>query len=360
MGQLLRYWDVNGPGGAVMEEVLKLQKRIVPELVELLEKRYNILRTIYYNQPIGRRVLANNLGIGERIVRTEINFLKAQGFIEINTPGMTITKDGEYIIDKLKESIHELRGLSEIENIIQTNFKLKKVIIVPGDCDVDKTVMNEIGRAAANYLKSILNNNSVIAITGGSTIKQVVDNMSKITNIRNVLVVPARGGMGANVETQANTLSARLAKKVGGNYKLLHVPDNLSDEAINTIIKEKSIQEVLEYIYNADILLYGIGRACKMARRRGLNASKIKEIKDRGGLGEAFGYYFDKHGNIVYSTPSIGIKNSRIHKINTLIAVAGGSSKAEAILSTEINNYNSVLVTDEGAAKKLVSFIESQ
>ncbi|MDZ5001429.1 sugar-binding transcriptional regulator, partial [Clostridium perfringens] len=52
-----------------MQEILSLQKKIVPELVEVLEKRYNILRTIYYNQPIGRRVLANQLDLGERIVR---------------------------------------------------------------------------------------------------------------------------------------------------------------------------------------------------------------------------------------------------------------------------------------------------
>ena len=62
-----------------MQEILRLQKKIVPELVEVLEKRYNVLRTIYYNQPIGRRILANQLNLGERIVRTEINFLKSQG-----------------------------------------------------------------------------------------------------------------------------------------------------------------------------------------------------------------------------------------------------------------------------------------
>ena len=72
-----------------MQEILKLQKKIIPELVELLEKRYNILSTIYYNQPIGRRILANKLNLGERVVRTEINFFKEQGLIEIHTPGMT-------------------------------------------------------------------------------------------------------------------------------------------------------------------------------------------------------------------------------------------------------------------------------
>ena len=103
-----------------MQEILRLQKKIVPELVEVLEKRYNVLRTIYYNQPIGRRILANQLNLGERIVRTEINFLKSQGLIEINTPGMTVTSSGEEIVNNLKDFIHEIKGLSDIENQIKS------------------------------------------------------------------------------------------------------------------------------------------------------------------------------------------------------------------------------------------------
>lgn len=340
-----------------MEDVLKLQQKIVPELVELLEKRYGILRTIYYNQPIGRRVLANNLGIGERIVRSEINFLKSQNFIEINTPGMTITKEGEEIIDKLKDFIHELKGLSEIEKFIKENLKLRKVVVVPGDSDEDRTIINEIGRAAANYLKEIIKDNNVIAITGGSTIKEVIDNVPKVSNLKNVLVVPARGGMGINVETQANTLVAKLAGKIDGTYKLLHVPDNLSDKAMNTIMEEKDISDILETVYNADILIYGIGRAKLMAERRNLPQEELNKIQEYGAVGEAFGYYFNKEGEIVYYTPSIGIKNEKIGKIGTLIAVAGGKNKAKAIVSTQKNNSNSILVTDEGAAREIMELL---
>lgn len=341
-----------------MEDILKLQQKIVPELVELLEKRYGILRTIYYNQPIGRRVLANNLGIGERIVRSEINFLKNQNFIEINTPGMTITKEGEEIIDKLKDFIHELKGLSEIEKFIKENLKLRKVLVVPGNLDEDRTIINEIGRAAANYVKEIIKDNSVIAITGGSTIKEVIDNVPKLSNLRNILVVPARGGMGINVETQANTLVAKLASKIDGKYKLLHVPDNLSDKAMNTIMEEKDISDILETVYNANILIYGIGRAEKMAKRRNLPQEELNKVEKFGAVGEAFGYYFNKEGEIVYSTPSIGIKNEQIGKIETLIAVAGGKSKAEAIVSTQKNSCNSILVTDEGAAREIMGILK--
>ncbi|AYD41216.1 sugar-binding transcriptional regulator [Clostridium fermenticellae] len=343
-----------------MEQLLKLQQKIVPELLELLEKRYNILRTIYYNQPIGRRVLANNLGIGERIVRTEINFLKSQNFIEINTQGMTITREGEIINDKLKDFIHEMKGLSDIESQIKEKLKLRDIIVVPGSLDEDHTVMNELGRTAASYLRGIIKDNSIISLTGGSTIKEVVDNMPGISGLENIFVVPARGGMGKNIQTQANTLVSNLASKLSANYRLLHVPDNLSDKALGTIVEEKDIREILDIIHSSNILIYGIGRADQMARKRGLSEDKVKKIYKAGGVGEAFGYYFNRLGEVVYSTPTIGIKNDDINKIDFLVAVAGGKEKAEAIISTEINNSNSVLVTDEGAACEILNIINSQ
>ena len=186
-----------------LQEILKLQKKIVPELIEVLEKRYNILRTIFLNQPIGRRVLANELLLSERVVRTEVSFLKGQGLIQINTAGMNVTSAGEEIVDKLSEFIHEVRGLSEIEKGIKTALNLKDVIVVPGDINVNQSVLKDIGKAASNYLRKIIKANSIIALTGGTSVKEVVEAFGSIRNVPNVLVVPARGGLGRNVETQA-------------------------------------------------------------------------------------------------------------------------------------------------------------
>ncbi len=342
-----------------MEEILKLQQKIVPELIEVLEKRYNILRTIYYNEPIGRRILANRLDMGERIVRTEINFLKSQNLIEINTPGMTVTEEGEEIIDKLKSFIHEIKGLSEIESTIKISLGLKDVIVVPGDTDEDKTVLKEIGRAAANYIKAIMKSGYTIALTGGSTIKEVVDNFPKVSNLENMLIVPARGGMGRNVETQANSLAAVLSKKVGGAYKMLHVPDNLSDNLVKSMLAEKDIKEVIDNIKNADMLIYGIGRADEMAVKRGMPIEKVKKLMESGAVGEAFGCYFSMNGSAVCSTSALGINLNEARNVKNLIAVAGGKNKAEAIISTEYNNKNGTLITDEGAAREIVNLLKN-
>ena len=341
-----------------MQEILALEKKIVPELVEVLDKRYSILRTIYYNQPIGRRVLANQLDLSERIVRSEINFLKSQNLIEINTPGMTVTEEGQEIVDRLKDFIHEIKGLSDIEENIKSFLGLKDVVIVPGDVKKNKTILKELGKATANYLKLIIEDDNIIALTGGNTIKEFVEAVPKINNLSNILVLPARGGMGRKVEIQANTLAASLAQKLNGSYKLLHIPENLSLGLLDTLLKEKEIKEVIDNIHKADILIYGIGEALVMAEKRDVSMDEYNKLKALGAVGEAFGCYFNKEAKVVSENTSIGININEARKINTHIAVAAGENKVDAIIATMMNNHNAVLVTDEAAGRKIVDYIK--
>lgn len=341
-----------------MQEILRLQNKIVPELVGVLEKRYNILRTIYYNQPIGRRILSNQLALGERIVRNEISLLKTQGLIEINTPGMTITKSGEEIINKLKEFIHEIKGLSELESQVKDILNLRQVIIVPGDIEENPVIIKELGKACSNYVKNIIKDDMIIALTGGSTLKEVIEAFPKQNNFSNILVVPARGGMGKKVETQANTLAASLAEKLNGTYKLLHIPENLSLDILDSLIKEKEIKEVVDCINNADLLMYGIGNAVHMAEKRGANEEEINRLKGLGAIGEAFGCYFNKESKVVSQTTPIGINIKEARKIKIHIAVAGGKNKVESIISTQRNNVNGILVTDEAAGREILRLLK--
>lgn len=342
-----------------MQEILDLQRKIVPELVEVLEKRYNVLRTIYYNQPIGRRMLANELDLGERVVRNEIDLLKVQNLIEINTPGMTVTEDGQRVLEGLKDFIHEIKGLSDIEECIKSYLGLKDIVIVPGNVEEDPFTIKELGKAAANYIKTIIENEDIIAITGGSTIKEVVEAFPKINTLSDVLVIPARGGMGRKVESQANYLAASLAKKVDGTYKLLHIPENVSAEVLEGLLKEKQIKEVIDYIHNADILIYGIGNAIHMANKRGASEEYIENLEKLGAVGEAYGCYFNKDSKVVSENTPIGININDANKIGTHIAVAAGENKVEAIIATEMNNSKAVLITDEAAGRKIVEYIKS-
>ena len=166
--------------------------------------------------------------------------------------------------------------------------------------------------------------------------------------------------MGRKVESQANTLAAALAKKVNGNYKLLHIPENVSLEVLDGLLKEKQIKEVIDSIRNADILIYGIGNAIHMAGKRGASEEFIAELNRNGAVGEAYGCYFDKNSKVVSENTTIGIKINDAKKINTHIAVAAGKNKVEAIIAAEMNDSNAVIVTDEAAATKIVELMKAK
>lgn len=205
----------------------------------------------------------------------------------------------------------------------------------------------------------MLKDNSIIALTGGSTLKEVVEAFPRVTNLSQIQVVPARGGMGKKVETQANTLAATLAKKLNGTYKMLHISENLSLDIIGTLLKEEAVKVVIDTIHKADVLIYGIGNAVQMARKRGVPQQEIDNLINNGAVGEAFGCYFNKDSKIISETTAIGIKINEARKIKTHIAVAGGKNKVESIIATEYNDNDGVLVTDEAAAKGILSKLNS-
>jgi central glycolytic genes regulator len=96
-----------------------------------------------------------------------------------------------------------------------------------------------------------------------------------------------------------------------------------------------------------------------MARRRHLRPDQLSLLEQLGAVGETFGYYFNRRGEIVYVTPSTGLKLENIKQIEHVIAVAGGASKAEAILAVLSYRFPPLtLVTDEGALTGMLNLLE--
>ena len=46
-----------------MKKLLRIQQKLIPQVIELMERRYLLLRQISLSEPVGRRSLSNILGI---------------------------------------------------------------------------------------------------------------------------------------------------------------------------------------------------------------------------------------------------------------------------------------------------------
>jgi len=327
--------------------------KLAPELIEVVHRRYNILRTIGYMQPIGRRILAERLELPERTVRNDVETLRQQELVAAEPKGMSITPLGERLLEELSTLVHGLRGLDSLEKMLGAKLGVKRVVIVPGDIDAEALAKKELGRVSAYYVNEIIKNARTIAVAGGTTLAEMAKHIIP-QNRKDLLILPARGGLGEQVEIQANTITAKIAASLGASYRLLHVPDYMSKTSAEQLVNDPYIAPILQMIRTTDVLIHGIGDALEMARRRGVSWEEIELLKNAEAKGEAFGYYFNAEGSIIYSTPSIGLKLDDLGKIETVIAIAGGKSKAQAIEAVTKAGHIDWLITDEGAAWQIV------
>lgn len=333
-----------------MNKLLSFQQKIAPEIFPLILTRYQILRSVNFWQPIGRRALAEKLRVQERKIRNEVDFLREQQLLLCTAAGMEVTQSGQVLLWEMADYIKEIQGLNLMEQEIAAAFPVKKVIIIPGDVDQDETVKKDLARVTAEYLSQHLKDGSILAVTGGTTLAEVASALNASATKRDITVVPARGGLGEEVEIQANTVAANIAKGLGASYRLLHVPDDLGEKLIQSIIEEPKIKELLELLRQANMVLHGIGLAEEMARRRGLAPEQITALLEQGAVGEAFGYYFAVDGSVIHSTSSVGLQLVELELIDEVVAVAGGRSKSMAVRAVLSNSARDVLIIDEGAA----------
>ncbi|MDT8977980.1 sugar-binding domain-containing protein [Paenibacillus sp. chi10] len=337
-----------------MREWLEIQKRLLPELIELLKKRYTILHQIMLSDSIGRRTLATSLQMTERVLRAETDLLKAQGLIDSDNTGMRITDEGRQLVRKLESVMGELLGMRQLEESIRQAFGLKQVIVVPGNSDVSPAVKQELGQAACRALSSVMDKEDVVAVTGGSTLAAMADQLTSSSPLKANWFVPARGGLGESLEYQANTIASTMAKRVGAQYRLLHVPDLLSEEAYQSLKQEPNIQDILRVIRQARIVVHGIGEALVMAKRRRADEETIQQLLEEGALAEAFGYYFDRDGHVVHTMLTLGLRLEDISRMEVVIAIAGGQSKGESITAVLRAGHEDILVIDEAAAVEVL------
>lgn len=329
-----------------MNELLMICERIAPELMIVMKERYKLMNLLAYEEPMGRRTLAIATELPERTVRSHIDVLRHNGLVDISKPGIMLSKEGHQLVPKLRNMLYELEKFGDLEKRLQRALGIDRVIITPTEGSL---MLKKIGFTAAKVVQELVETNSIVAVSGGSTMAAMAEEMPGQKLFP--MVVPARGGVGEIVEHQANVIAAVLAERWQGNYKMLHLPDGLSPDSLHMLVTlEPQIKEISELIHSTDVLVFGIGQAIHMANVRHIPSSVMEKLVAKGAVGEALGQYCSMDGSVVYATNNIGLSLGDIQKIPHVVAVAGGFEKAEAIISIMRACKKGILIIDDQAA----------
>lgn len=338
------------------QDAFSIFQKIAPDIMGTIKERYLLLRHIADAGPVGRRTLATLSGLSERVVRSHVDVLRRSGLVRFTTMGIALEPEGKKLMPDLLECFLRLNNVDDMQQHLRQALGLKEVYIVPGDSDDDSTAKEELGRRGALLLNDLLSSVNTVAISGGSTMAEVARMLPE--SVANTTFLPARGSMGNHVESQANYIAASMAERTHGSYRMIHLPEGLGEKALSLMLQtDKQSAESVMMTRRAQLVMFGIGRADRMAHKRGLPPTQCSILKKEGACGESLGSYCSIDGKILHGSNITGISLGDLYAHPHVIAIAGGASKAKAILSVMRACHTGTLVTDEGAAAKIVKLL---
>lgn len=343
----------------MQDEHYELLQAIASDLAQQIAMRALVLERIGALQPVGRRQLSAKLNKPEREIRTVSALLKEQDLISLDAAGMSLTAKGSRILPAAQQLSRELRGLTDLELQLASALPVDKVCVVSGGFDPEDGSVGEVGKCAAQRLRTYLHSGCTLAVTGGTTTHAVADAVQPGTPM-DVTVVPARGAMESTIDNESNVVASDLAKRLGGKLRLMFVPDQMDEGALHEMRKLRDVEETLTILAGADVILHGIGRADVMAGKRHLHSDVAEELTRSGAVGESLGEYFNLQGKTVYTAKTVLRDLGALNPNGTLIAVAAGAQKAQAIIGAMRSRRHALLVIDEGAAREVLRVIGTE
>lgn len=347
-----------------MKDVFSLIQAVVPQVNEELSLRLKVMAFLANSsQRLGRKSLAEGVEVSERSLRTVLTSLRQQGLVEVSRDGAKLTTLGKQVFEALGASFGDAYRFYEMEEQLKKVLQVERCYIVSGNADKDARVYDALGEVVQRLLQRQLSEGrNTIAVTGGSTLSKIGNSFSPVlAENRQLLFVPARGGIGGTYDIQSSSVVELMARQTNSDAISLFVPENANAQLTEMLLEEPNVKQIVETTKKADCLILSVGVAEVMAERYKVTEEQLRALRASNAIGEAFGIFFDQEGREVMRLPRYGVQPEDLERIPHLVTVVAGESKAQAMIAHyKLVPKHGCLICDEGIAKKVLSGINTR
>lgn len=289
----------------------------------------------YYKLGMTQAEIAARLGTNRARVMKALDTALAEGIVEI----------------RIK---HPYANLLTTERKLVEKLNLTDAVVVPSGSGPVEDLNLQLGMAAAQYIRSIFKDGDILAIGWGDSVSKTIRFLS-LDEYKDFYLVSLSGGL-LPLLSEWHFFGKYLSR-----LKVLPAPLLVSSESTaRAIYEEPEAKEVLKMWLVAQHAIVGIGALtadATIVRKGYISEVDLTMLRQRGAVGDILGHFLDADGNEVpYETDRRLISQSveKLRSMNNVIAVAGGLNKVDAIRAAIRGGYVDTLVTDEGAAARLL------
>ena len=251
----------------------------------------------------------------------------------------------------------------ELEQSLAKAYSLTFCEVAP-DLSEDALPLKALGITGARYLRAILERgeHEVIGVGHGRTLASAIEHLPR-TPTAGTRFVSLMGGVTRKFAANPFDVIHRIAERTGADSYVMPVPllvNSPEDKAV--LASQPGIRDVVAMTHDASLLLLGIGtvdRDASLIASGMIEISEIAKVKAAGGVGEALGVFFNRHGkaletDLTSRTMSFDFTDG---KKREAVAIAGGRDKAKAIDAVLRSGFITGLITDERTAQELTKLM---
>lgn len=223
-------------------------------------------------------------------------------------------------------------------------------------------VRRTIGYVAAPLVTELISAHSLLGISGGYSLLELVRHIKPINRHDGLTTVQLMGNIGPSVsETDPIELNRQLAHAFGGRFYVVNAPAfSPTSQARDAFLAHEHVRTVRELFSQVQVALVGIGSLenSVFVARDVLKPADLQTLGAHGAVGEICGRFFDQAGiecDTVYRERVIAVELDTLRQIPDVIGVANGTDRAEAIYTALKHKLLKSLIIDEAGALALVA-----
>lgn len=252
-----------------------------------------------------------------------------------------------------------------LEEQLMQAMGLRRCIVVPNtrfDDPTQSADVQALAVAAAGFLERELSSGEVrsLGIGHGRTLAAMVECLPTVHRPE-LRFVSLLGSLTRRSAANPYDVIARLAEKTGGECYFMPVPfiaDNVADaEVLRT---QRGVQHVLKMARECELCVVGIADLSprtQLLRSQSVTETELQCLREAGAVGEVAGCFVAADGSPVRSDMNeraVGVTLDDLRG-REVLAVAGGTDKADAIRAVLRTGVVTALIVDEATAKLILS-----
>jgi DNA-binding transcriptional regulator LsrR (DeoR family) len=295
---------------------------------------------MYYNDNMTHQQIAEKLRISRVRVTRLLQKARSSGIVEIR-----ITRPLPFDF--------------EIAHKMEERFNLRDVIVVKGMPSMAAT-LDEIGRAAIDYLQQIIEPGHILGFGWSSTVSHMAAYTDRLECAGGCQVVDLVGSMLGQMNPYS--VSGKVADALGVPLAALSVPVIVQSEVVyDAILHEPNIAWTLDLARRCTIAVVGVG---DMGPNNALVAggyikpAELNSLRARGVVGEVLMRFYDidgQHIELEADRRIIGLNWADLSRIPNLVVLAAGPTKPAPLLGLLRSGLCHTLITDLSTARSVLT-----